>query len=134
MEFLIESFDNVEQLERDLLALEETPDSVELVNGAFRSIHSIKGAAGYLGFCKLERLTHAIENILSDVRDGVLELRPELQGAFFQCIDKLRQLLSSIEAEGSDDTADAPEVATSPAARLADALDGNGGESGLPSR
>ncbi|GAB5407539.1 MAG: chemotaxis protein CheA [Aureliella sp.] len=120
-EFLIESFDNVEQLERDLLALEETPDSVELVNGAFRSIHSIKGAAGYLGFCKLERLTHAIENILSDVRDGVMELRPELQGAFFQCIDKLRQLLSSIEAEGCDEACDSDLLADA-VAKLHDIL------------
>lgn len=111
-EFLVESHDNLEQLERDLMALESTPDSEDLINGVFRSIHTIKGTAGFLGFGKLERLTHVIENILGDIRSGTLSMLPELGGGFFQGLDKTRELLEAIEKTGSEDSCESEELAT----------------------
>ncbi len=67
-EFLIESYDNLEQLERDLMSLERDSVNEAVINGAFRSIHTIKGTAGFLGYTKLERMTHAAENLLGSVR------------------------------------------------------------------
>lgn len=111
-EFLIESHDNLEQLERDLMALEGEPGSEELINGVFRSMHTIKGTAGFLGFSKLERLTHVIENILGDIRGGILAMLPELGGGFFQGLDKIRELLDAIETSGSEDGCESEALAS----------------------
>ena len=112
-DFLIESHDNLEQLERDLMSLEADPESDALVNGVFRSIHTIKGTAGFLGFGKLEKLTHVAETLLGDVRAGRLEMGAEITSALLLTVDKVRELLTSIEetaAEiecGSESLADA---------------------------
>jgi len=112
-EFLIESHDNLEQLERDLMSLEADPESDALVNGVFRSIHTIKGTAGFLGFRKLEKLTHVAETLLGDVRAGKLKMGAEITSALLLIVDKVRELLTSIEetsAEiecGSESLADA---------------------------
>ncbi len=101
-EFLVESFDNLEQLERDLLTLEHDPGSETLINGVFRSIHTLKGTAGFLGFGKLERLTHVAENILGDVRGGTLKMGAEIGSALLLAIDKVRELLAAIENSGQE--------------------------------
>jgi two-component system, chemotaxis family, sensor kinase CheA len=101
-DFLVESYDNLSQLERDLLALEAHPDSPDSINSVFRNIHTIKGTAGFLGFGKLERLTHVAENLLGDVRSGKLKLCKNITGALLQTIDKVRELLQSIETTGAE--------------------------------
>src|SRR5690242_4727962 len=64
-EFLVESHENLDQLDRDLVALEEQPQSRELVSRIFRTIHTIKGTSGFLAFANLETVTHAGESLLS---------------------------------------------------------------------
>ena len=76
-EFLVESHENLDQLDRDLLALEQNPGSRELLASVFRTIHTIKGTSGFLAFHKLEKLTHVGENLLSRLRDGLIELTDE---------------------------------------------------------
>ena len=71
-EFLVESYENLDSLDSDLIVLEEEPESVEILGKVFRTIHSIKGTSGVLGFSKLERVTHVGENLLSRMRDGLL--------------------------------------------------------------
>lgn len=61
-EFLIESNENLNQLDRDLVELENSPDDRERLSAIFRTIHTIKGTCGFLAFGKLERVTHAGEN------------------------------------------------------------------------
>ena len=101
-EFLIESYDNLEQLERDLMSLERNVVTEGIINGAFRSIHTIKGTAGFLGYTKLERMTHAAENILGSVRSGQFGWDVEIGGGLFKVIDKARELLTAIEASGDE--------------------------------
>ncbi|MEZ6137881.1 MAG: chemotaxis protein CheW [Pirellulaceae bacterium] len=101
-EFLVESYDNLEQLERDLMQLEGDPSSTELINGVFRSIHTIKGTAGFLGYGLLERLTHVSENLLGDVRSGKLPMSAEISSALLLAVDKIRELLQAIEASGTE--------------------------------
>ena len=67
-EFLVESHENLDQLDRDLVELERTPDSRELLSSIFRTIHTIKGTSGFLAFNRLEALTHVGENLLSPGR------------------------------------------------------------------
>ncbi len=110
-EFLVESYDNIDQLERDLLALESDPTSESLVNGVFRSIHTIKGTAGFLGFGKLERITHVAENMLGDVRAGSLTMCPEIGSGLFSAIDAVKELLQAIENTGTEGDCDCESLA-----------------------
>ena len=73
-EFLVESYENLDQLDRDFVALEQTPDDRARLGSVFRTIHTIKGTCGFFGFGKLESLTHVGENLLSRLREGELLL------------------------------------------------------------
>ena len=101
-EFLVESNENLDQLDRDLVALETDPTSHEILSRIFRAIHTIKGTTGFLGFSKLESVAHAGENLLSKLRDAVLKLNPEITSALLATVDAVREMLASIEATGQD--------------------------------
>ncbi len=105
-EFLIEGYDNLEQLERDLVALERDPTNQELLNGIFRNIHTIKGTAGFLAFHSIESLTHAGEDLLGSVRNGQIELDNEMAAQLFVMIDIARRYLTAIETTGAEGTED----------------------------
>ena len=80
-EFLVESSEGLDQLDRNLVALEQKPGDKDLLAGIFRCIHTIKGTSGFLGFSKLESVTHVGESLLSDLRDGKKVLTPEITSA-----------------------------------------------------
>jgi two-component system chemotaxis sensor kinase CheA len=105
-EFLVESHENLDQLDRDLLALEQDPGSPELLAGVFRTIHTIKGTSGFLAFGRLERLTHIGENLLSGLRDGRIALTDARSTALLQTVDAIRGVLAEIEASGSEGNPD----------------------------
>src|ERR1700754_3789152 len=71
-EFLIESQEGLDRMERCLTDLEERPQDKELLSDIFRSVHTIKGTTGFLGFKRMERLAHVGENLLGLLRDGKL--------------------------------------------------------------
>ena len=73
-EFLVESYENLDQLDQDLVALEGAPDSRELLSSVFRTIHTIKGTSGFLAFGLLERVAHAGENLLVELRDATTDV------------------------------------------------------------
>ena len=75
-EFLVESHENLDQLDRDLVALEREPDSRDLLGSIFRTIHTIKGTSGFLAFGNLESVTHVGENLLARLRDGKMSMTP----------------------------------------------------------
>jgi two-component system, chemotaxis family, sensor kinase CheA len=101
-EFLVESNENLDRLESELVKLEADPKSSDLLASIFRSIHSIKGACGFLGFNKLQALAHAGESLLSKLRDGVLLLTPEISSALLATGDAIRQMLAAISTTGQD--------------------------------
>ena len=78
-EFLVESYENLDMLDQDLLALEEAPNDRERLASIFRTIHTIKGTSGFLAFPKLESVTHTGERLLVKLRDGELLLTNEMQ-------------------------------------------------------
>ena len=96
-EFLIECYDNLEQMDRDLLALEQDPNSTQLLRGIFRTMHTIKGGAGFLGLTGLEQLGHAAENLLGKMRDGTLSMTADITGALLAAVDQCREGLQAIE-------------------------------------
>jgi two-component system chemotaxis sensor kinase CheA len=100
-EFLVESYENLDHLDRDFVELEKNP-STETLGSIFRAIHTIKGTCGFLGFSKLESVTHAGENLLSLLRDGQLQINPPITDALLAMVDAVREILASLEANGSE--------------------------------
>jgi len=110
-EFVAESRDHLNLIEPDLLAMEQGGSelSQEMLNRVFRAIHSIKGGAGFLAFESLKVLSHSMESVLMLVRDGKLQVGPELMDALFASMDRLRAMLDDIQA--SDQVPIAQEMA-----------------------
>jgi two-component system chemotaxis sensor kinase CheA len=107
-EFLVESSEGLDTLDRNLVALEQSPRDQALLASIFRCIHTIKGTSGFLGFGKLESVTHVGESLLSDLRDGKKVLTPEITTALLQLVDAVRRILSSVQANGTDGDDDFP--------------------------
>lgn len=105
-EFLVESYENLDQLDRDLVVLEQQPRSPEALARIFRTLHTLKGTCGFLGFAKLEAVAHVGENLLSRLRDGQLVLRPEITTALLTLVDAIRDILGQIETTGREGAAD----------------------------
>ncbi len=111
-EFLVESHENLDQLDRDFVQLEREPDSRDLLASVFRTIHTIKGTSGFLAFSRLEQLTHVGENLLARLRDGKLTMTPPIADGLLAMVDGVRDLLAAIEADGTEGSVDvAPVVA-----------------------
>jgi two-component system chemotaxis sensor kinase CheA len=101
-EFLIESNENLDSLDRELVLLEKDPQNKDTLASVFRIIHTIKGTCGFLGFTKLESVAHVGENLLSKLREGELKLRPEITTALLRLVDAIREMLVSIEVIGAE--------------------------------
>ena len=105
-EFLIESQEGLDRMERCLTDLETQPENTSLLAEIFRSVHTIKGTTGFLGFKRLEKLAHAGENLLGLLRDGKLDAdRPIITG-LLHLLDGLRSILKTIEAQGGEGEGD----------------------------
>ncbi|MEX2291022.1 MAG: chemotaxis protein CheW [Mycobacteriales bacterium] len=105
-EFLLESHENLDQLDLDLVALEHEPDSRPLLGSVFRTIHTIKGTCGFLPFPQLERVAHVGESLLVQLRDGRLALTPDVVDALLRLVDAIRNALARIEKTGEEGSAD----------------------------
>ncbi len=101
-EFLIESNENLSRLDQEMVDLEKRPEDAELLASVFRTVHTIKGTCGFLGFCKLERIAHQAESILGDLRNGDKKLTPELTSVLLESIDAIKNELTSIELTGAE--------------------------------
>src|SRR5476649_1700544 len=110
-EFLIESQEGLDRMERCLTDLEERTKDAGLIGEIFRSMHTIKGTTGFLGFKRLEKLAHAGENLLGLLRDGKLSANQAIITGLLQLMDGLRGILRIIEThnhegEGAEALAD----------------------------
>jgi len=101
-EFLVESTEGLDQLERDLLVLEQRPQDPERLASIFRCIHTIKGTSGFLALPRLESVAHVGENVLSRLRDGALRFNREVADTLLALVDALRRMLTAIEATGQE--------------------------------
>ena len=101
-EFLVESYESLDRLDRVLLALERDPEARDVLASIFRTMHTIKGTCGFLGFAKLERIAHAAESLLAGLRDGSLSITPQTAGVLLATGDVMRLILRQIEATGTD--------------------------------
>jgi two-component system chemotaxis sensor kinase CheA len=109
-EFLVESYENLDRLDQDLLTLEKDPHSKETIASIFRTIHTVKGTSGFLGFKKLEAVTHVGESLLSKMRDGAITINPEIASALLATGDAVRGMLAEIEVTGQTGDKDHSEL------------------------
>jgi two-component system, chemotaxis family, sensor kinase CheA len=101
-EFLIESQEGLDRMERCLTELEERPQDSELLAEIFRAVHTIKGTTGFLGFKRLEKLAHSGDNLLGLLRDGKLSADRSVITGLLQLLDGLGLILKTIESENSE--------------------------------
>jgi two-component system chemotaxis sensor kinase CheA len=105
-EFLIETQENLAQLDLDLVTLEKEPTERETLARVFRTLHTVKGTAGFLGLQKLQAVAHAAESLLSRLREGTLVFNADIASALLAVVDAVRQMLSAVEATESDGDGD----------------------------
>lgn len=101
-EFLIESHENLSRVEKEILALEEHPGDGQILGSIFRSFHTVKGTCGFLGFGKLEMITHQAESLLGELREGRRKVTPAIASLILETLDSVQIELASIESTGNE--------------------------------
>lgn len=101
-EFLLETHESLAQLDLDLVKLEKEPTERETLARVFRTLHTVKGTAGFLGLPSLQAVAHAGENLLSRLRAGELTFNAEIASALLAVVDRIRRVLASLEATGAE--------------------------------
>jgi two-component system, chemotaxis family, sensor kinase CheA len=109
-EFLIESHENLGRLEGELVELESDPTATSILSSIFRTIHTIKGTCGFLGYRKLEAVAHAGESLLALLRDEELEYTSEIANGLLTMVDAIKEMLGTIESARSDGDDDHAEL------------------------
>lgn len=107
--FIEESKDNLQTLNENLLNLENNPTDTETLNAIFRVAHTLKGMAGTMGFVKMQKLTHTVENVLSEIRTGNLTVNSNIVDVLFQSLDALENYVEEIvntSNEGNEEYTD----------------------------
>lgn len=107
--FIDETKEHLQSLNEQLLILEKEPDNTDTINEIFRAAHSLKGMAGTMGFKRMQRLTHDMENVFSEIRNGKMTVKANLVDVLFRGLDALENYLSCIletSDEGTEDNED----------------------------
>ncbi len=107
-EFLAESHDHLEDVESKILRLEETAEDLDIINGIFRPIHSMKGSAGFLGLKDIGKLSHELDTLLDEARKSKLKITPEIIEILYEGLDILKKLRESVvkKMDGKEVSAD----------------------------
>jgi two-component system chemotaxis sensor kinase CheA len=105
-EFLLETHEGLAQLDLDLVALEQDPGGREVLARVFRTLHTVKGTAGFLGLTRLQDVAHAGETLLGRLRAGELTFNPEIATALLGVVDAIRKVLAALEATGGEGDGD----------------------------
>jgi two-component system chemotaxis sensor kinase CheA len=100
--FIDETKEHLQSLNEQLLIIEQEPENTETINEIFRAAHSLKGMAGTMGYKRMQKLTHQMENVFSEIRNGKMKVTPNLVDVLFQCLDALESYLDIIQ-ETSDE-------------------------------
>ena len=104
--FIDESNEHLQNLSDGIMILEKEPDNSDTINEIFRAAHSLKGMAGTMGYKRMQNLTHDMENVFSEVRNGNIKVDSRMVDVLFQCLDALEQYVNNIQEtsdEGTDD-------------------------------
>ena len=108
--FIDETKEHLQSLNDQLLILETEPENVETINEIFRAAHSLKGMAGTMGYKRMQRLTHDMENVFSEIRNGNMKVTADLVDVLFKGLDALEAYLSNIQQSADEGTEDYEDV------------------------
>lgn len=122
--FLDETNEHLTNLNTRILELESDPENMDTINEIFRAAHSLKGMAGTMGYKRMQNLTHDMENVFSEVRNGTIKVKPEMIDVLFQCLDALEEYKNNIQSSADEGTNDNEPLIR----QLNDILNGNSGD------
>lgn len=108
--FIEESKEHIQSLNEQILILEKEPENEDTINEIFRAAHSLKGMAGTMGYKRMQRLTHDMESVFSEIRNGKMKATSELIDVLFKGNDALETYLSNIQADANEGTEDYEEI------------------------
>lgn len=104
--FLDETNEHLQNLNTQILSLEQEPGNMDTINEIFRAAHSLKGMAGTMGYKRMQNLTHDMENVFSEVRNGNITVKAEMIDVLFQCLDALEEYTTNIRNNADEGTND----------------------------
>lgn len=110
--FLDETREHLESLNAQILKLEQEPEDADTINEIFRAAHSLKGMAGTMGYKRMQALTHDMENVFSEIRNGTMKVNSNLVDTLFQCLDALEEYTSNIQETADEGTNDNQQLIT----------------------
>ena len=102
--FLDETKEHLQNLNTQILDLEADSENMDTINEIFRAAHSLKGMAGTMGYKRMQNLTHDMENVFSEVRNGNIKVQPEMIDVLFQCLDALEEYTNNIQQTADEGT------------------------------
>ncbi len=102
--FLDETKEHLQNLNTQILNLEAEPENMDTINEIFRAAHSLKGMAGTMGYKRMQNLTHDMENVFSEVRNGNIKVQPEMIDVLFRCLDALEEYTDNIQSSADEGT------------------------------
>ena len=102
--FLDETTEHLQNLNTQILTLEQEPENMDTINEIFRAAHSLKGMAGTMGYKRMQTLTHDMENVFSEVRNGNIKVKSNMIDLLFQCLDALEEYTNNIRETGDEGT------------------------------
>lgn len=108
--FIEETKEHLQSLNEHLLVLEKEPENEGTINEIFRAAHSLKGMSGTMGYKRMQRLTHDMENVFSEIRSGKMKVSSTLVDVLFKGLDALEAYLSNIQAEANEGTEDNEDI------------------------
>jgi len=108
--FIDETKEHLQTLSDQIMILEQEPENMDVINEIFRAAHSLKGMAGTMGFKRMQRLTHDMENVFQEVRSGNMTVQPELVDVLFRGLDALEAYLAEILETANEGTEDNEEI------------------------
>jgi two-component system chemotaxis sensor kinase CheA len=108
--FLDESKEHLQTLSDQIMELEQSPENMDTINEIFRAAHSLKGMAGTMGYKRMQTLTHDMENVFSEVRNGTFKVQPSMVDILFKCLDALEEYVNNIQQTSDEGTNDNQEL------------------------
>ncbi|MBP5310982.1 MAG: chemotaxis protein CheA [Lachnospiraceae bacterium] len=100
--FIDESKEHLQNLNTQILDLEQEPGNMDTINEIFRAAHTLKGMAGTMGYKRMQNLTHNMENVFSEVRNGAAKVNASVVDVLFQCLDALDEYVTNIQTTGDE--------------------------------
>ena len=104
--FIDETKEHLQNLNTHILELEPDGENMDTINEIFRAAHSLKGMAGTMGYKRMQTLTHDMENVFSEVRNGTIKVNSDMIDLLFKCLDALEEYLATIQETADEGTND----------------------------